>query len=86
MFPGFVSIYRDDKSRVHVYFFRGISDSSKPIYRTLDLSHIKEDYKFVEYSDGAIDYIFSNPFLTTVNCKLINILDGSTEFVRISIN
>ena len=86
MFPGFVSIYKDNKNRVHVYFFRGISDdNNKYIYRTLDLSHIKEEYKFNELEDGAIDYIFSNPFLTTVTCKLINISTGKIEEVKISI-
>ena len=85
MFPGFVSLYKDDKNRVHVYFFRGIGDNNKPIYRTLDLSHIKEEYKFNELEDGAIDYIFDNPFLTTVNCKLIEASTGLPQNIKISI-
>lgn len=85
MFPGFVSLYRDENSRVHVYFFRGIDDKNKPIYRTLDLSHIKEDYKFVELEDGAIDYVFSNIFLTTVTCKLVEILTGKSRTLKMVI-
>lgn len=85
MFPGFVSLFKDDISRIHVYFFRGINDNGKPIYRTLDLSHIKEEYKFNELEDGAIDYIFENPFLTTVTCKLINISNGDVKHIKINI-
>lgn len=85
MFPGFVSLYKDNENRIHVYFFRGIDDKNKPIYRTLDLSHIKEDYKFIELEDGAIDYIFTNPFLTTVTCKLVEILTGNVKNLKISI-
>lgn len=85
MFPGFVSLYKDDEQRVHVYFFRGIGDNNKPIYKTLDLSHIQEDYKFTELEDGAVDYVFSNPFLSSVSCKLINISTGKTKEIQISI-
>lgn len=85
MFPGFVSLYKDSTSRLHVYFFRGIGDNLKPIYRTLDLTHIREPYKFTELEDGAVDYIFDNPFLSTIDCKLVNISTGETERIKISI-
>lgn len=85
MFPGFVSLYKDNEGKIHVYFFRGIGNNNKPIYRTLDLSHIKEDYKFVELEDGAIDYIFSNPFLSSVTCKLVNMSTGEIEQINILI-
>lgn len=85
MFPGFISLYKDDNGKVHVYFFRGISDNNKPIYKTLDLSHIEEDYKFVELEDGAIDYIFNNTELSKVNCKLVNIINGETKNIQISL-
>ena len=85
MFPGFVSFYRDNLNKVHVYFFRGIGENNKPIYRTLDLSHIKEEYKFNKLNDGAIDYVFSNPFLTTLSCKLVEISTGESKNINISI-
>ena len=85
MFPGFVSMYKDSVGKPHVYFFRGIGDNMKPIYRTLDLTHIKEDYRFTELEDGAVDYIFDNLFLSTIDCKLVNISTGETERVKISI-
>ena len=85
MFPGFISLYKDINNKVHVYFFRGIGDNFKPIYRTLDLTHIREDYKFTELEDGAVDYIFDNPFLSTIDCKLVNIFTGETERIKITI-
>ena len=85
MFPGFVSLYRDNLNRVHVYFFRGIGDNEKPIYKILDLSHITEDYKFTKMQDGAIDYIFTNPFLSSITCKLVNINSGEIEEIHITI-
>lgn len=85
MFPGFISIYKDNDKRVHVYFFQGIGDNNKPIYRPLDLSHIKEEYKFNELEDGAIDYIFTNPFLSSVSCKLVEISTGNVKNININI-
>lgn len=69
-FPGFVTVYKDNEQKVHLYFYRGIKDDS-PIYKKLDLSQVKEKYKFKLLPDGAIDYIFDNSNIKSIGCKLV---------------
>jgi len=57
MFNGFVSLYKkDDKS--HLFFFPGIDDNGKPIFMSLDMTNISNNYTFIKNSDGSIDYAF----------------------------
>lgn len=83
-FPGFVSLYKDDNNKTHIYFFKGLTESMRPIYKNLDLSKIKFPYKFTEYPDKAIDYVF-NDDIKTVHCDLIEAATGNKRSIKISL-
>ena len=71
MIPGFVTAYRDDDNYVHLYFFPGIDDDDKPIYRNIDLSHITIKYDINKQTDEGIDYKFYDKNIIRLHCKLL---------------
>ena len=86
MFPGFVSIYKDENKFVHLYFFPGIDKYGKTIYRSLDLSNIKFDYKFTKnQNDNAIDYKFLERNIVKIKCKLIDSRTGQAVYRTLEI-
>ncbi|MBO5003775.1 MAG: hypothetical protein J6D03_00610 [Clostridia bacterium] len=86
MFPGFVSIYRDDEEFIHLYFFPGIDKYGKQIYRSLDLSNIEFDYKFSKNTDdNAIDYKFLEKNIVKIKCKLIDSRTGQAVYRTLEI-
>jgi hypothetical protein len=85
MFPGFVSIYRDDEGFVHLYFFPGIDKYNKQIYRSLDLSNIEFDYKYTKHTDNAIDYKFTDKKIIKIRCKLIDSRTGQPIYRNLEI-
>ena len=71
MFPGFITVYKDNNNYIHLYFFPGINDIGKPIYNNLDLSKCEFDFdKKVNY-DKSIDYKFLNKKIKKIYCKLV---------------
>jgi hypothetical protein len=70
MFPGFVNIYRDDDSYVHLYFFKGITDRGDHYYKDIDLSNIPFAYTCVE-SVSSVDYKFDNKSIIRIKCNLV---------------
>lgn len=83
MFPGFVSLYKEDE-KSHLYFFPGIDDQGKPIYMSLDMSNIEAEYTFTKNSDKSIDYSF-NKEVNKVTANLINRKDGSVTTMTVTI-
>ena len=45
MFPGFVSIYKDDNKYINLYFYPGLSDDGTDIYRPLELTN---EYEYIK--------------------------------------
>lgn len=70
MIEGFVSIYRDDKQQVHLFFYPGIKDN-KPIYNKIDLNNSEFEFDETIYEDGSSDFIFYNTNIKTIHCKLV---------------
>jgi hypothetical protein len=71
MFPGFVYIYKDKSKFVHLFFFKGIDDEYKPIYRDLDLSKIPFSYSEKVLNEYTSDYVFINKSIIKITCKLV---------------
>ena len=70
MIEGFVSIYRDDKQQVHLFFYPGIKDN-KPIYNKIDLNNSEFEFDETTYEDGSSDFIFYDTNIKTIHCKLV---------------
>ena len=45
MFPGFVTLYKDENSYVNLYFYPGISDTNEFIYKPLELVNYNFEYQ-----------------------------------------
>ena len=71
MLPGFITLYKED-NLIHLYFFRGLTDDNHFYYKDLDMSNCQYKYNMKTYEDKAIDYIFDNPKIKSIRCKLIN--------------
>lgn len=71
MLPGFITLYKDN-NLIHLYFFKGLTDGGKFYYHDLDMDNCKYDYEIQIYEDDAIEYIFKNDNIRSINCKLIN--------------
>lgn len=79
MFPGFVYMYRDKEDFIHLYFFNGIDDNDKPIYKDIDFSDIPFKYTCDKQSDFIKDYKFRNKTIIQINCKLAYIEGDKIE-------
>lgn len=75
MFPGFVHIYRDSDKFVHLYFFSGIDDENKPIYKDIDLSNVSFTYTCSK-NNNSIDYKFDNKSIVRIKCNLVPTTSG----------
>lgn len=71
MFPGFVYLYKDEDSYLHLFFFKGIDDNLKPIYRDLDLSKIPFKFSINNLDEDTIDYKFENKSIVKITCNLV---------------
>lgn len=85
MFPGFVSLYKDDDNFIHLYFFPGIGDDNKIIYRSLDLSNVNYEYKYVKHDDKSVDYKFESKRIVKVVCTLIDNKTGNANLITMTI-
>lgn len=85
MFPGFITVYKDNNNYIHLYFFPGIDDIGKSIYNDLDLSKCEFDFiKNVNY-DNSIDYKFLNKKIKKIYCKLVYSNTNSEEKISLII-
>ena len=57
MLPGFITLYKDN-NLIHLYFFKGLTDSGKFYYHDLDMDNCKYDYEIQTYSEPI--YIVGN--------------------------
>ena len=87
MLPGFINLFKDKESFVHLYFYKGLLDNNIFYYKDLDLSQIKSkySYKIINYDDGSKEYIFDNTKIKSITCKLVN-YQGKEEIKKIKIN
>ena len=72
LFPGYVTVFRDEKKYIHLYFFPGIDMYNQYYYNMLDLSDCKVKYKQIQHSDNAMEFIFLNRKIFKISCKLIS--------------
>ena len=72
MFPGYVTIFKDDQKFIHLYFFPGIDENNNFYYRDLDLSTCKVKYKKTVNKDNSKEYIFEKKNIIKITCKLID--------------
>lgn len=72
LFPGFVTIFKDNNEKVHLYFYPGIDNFNQYYYNTLDLSDSKVKYKELKNSDGSREFIFDAKHIIRITCKLIS--------------
>ena len=73
MFPGFVTAYKDNNQYIHLYFFPGLDDHNRPIFREMDLKNIKFKYEQRKNLDNSVDYKFYNKNIIRLNCKLLDL-------------
>jgi len=71
MIPGFVTAYKDNKNYIHLYFYPGLDDLGRPIYRDIDLKNLKVKYERKKNSDNSVDFKFFNNNIIRLNCKLL---------------
>ena len=71
MIPGFITLYKEN-DKIHLYFYRGLTDDDKFYYNELSLHNCKYQYKQYKYEDNAVEYVFDNDNIRSMNCKLIN--------------
>jgi len=72
MLPGFITIFKDDDGRVHLYFYKGYTDSGKLYYNDLNLANCKYEYEQILHDDGAYEYVFDNKNIKSMRCKLVS--------------
>jgi len=69
MFPGFATLYKKD-NKLHLFFFRGLTDNNKFYYNKLDLTSCKYLYKEIKYDDESYEYIFEDNSIKKIKCIL----------------
>lgn len=72
MFPGYVSMFKDEQDFIHLYFYPGLDDNDSYYYRDLDLSNCQVKYSESINEDGSKEYIFENKNIVKIVCKLID--------------
>lgn len=85
MFPGFVSLYKNNEGKICLYYFPGLTDDLKPIYMPLDMSTIKQDFTFVKNSDNSVIYTFTDNTITTVTASMRNKKTGIVTVSKIKL-
>ena len=75
MFPGYVSIYKDKESYVHLFFFPGIDDNGQHIYKDIDFGNCTIEYT-MKHDKDARDYRFDSKKIKRIVCKLVD-MDGN---------
>lgn len=69
MFPGFVTLYKKD-NKLHLFFFRGLTDNNTFYYNKLDLTSCTYKYQEIKYDDESYEYIFEDNSIKKIKCIL----------------
>ena len=85
MFPGFVSLYKNNEGKICLYYFPGLTNDMKPIYMALDMSNIEMGYTFVKNPDNSVIYTFADDNITTVTARMINKKTGVATISKIKL-
>lgn len=72
MFPGYVTIFKDNEQFIHLYFYPGIDENDNFYYRDLDLSNCNINFTKNVNNDGSTEYVFENQKILKIVCKLID--------------
>lgn len=72
MFPGYVTMFRDDEGLIHLYFYPGLDESNNLYYRDLDLSNCQVKYNEIINEDASKEYVFENKNIIKIVCRLID--------------
>lgn len=75
MIPGFITLFKDNIEKIHLYFFKGLTDDNKFYYNDLNLSALDKNgytYSIINYNDNSKEYIFNNKNIKSMTCKLIS--------------
>ena len=78
LIPGFVTIYKDNSDKIHLYFYPGIDNFNQYYYNTLDLSDAKVKYKEIKHIDGACEFIFDTKNIIKITL-IITELENNTH-------
>jgi hypothetical protein len=87
MFPGFITLYKDDNDYVHLFFYKGLTDNNTFYYNDLDLSALERGgytHKTVNYNDNSKEYIFDNKNIRSMTCNL-STYNGKKEEILLKI-
>lgn len=82
MFPGFVTIYKDNNGFINLYFYPGLNDDNEFIYKPLELINYN-DYNKIVNNDNSIIYKFNSNKIKSINCKLIS--NNDISIIKLSI-
>ena len=72
MFPGYVTIFKDNDNFIHLYFYPGLDNNEFFYYRDLDLTSCNIKYSKIIHKDNSKEYIFEKKNIIKITCKLID--------------
>lgn len=72
MFPGYVTMFKDNNGFIHLYFYPGLDENENFYYKDLDLSNCQLIYNEIANNDGSKEYVFENKNIIRIVCKLID--------------
>ena len=84
MFQEFATAYKDKNNKVHLFFFPGLDDNNKNIWKKIDLSKADLEYEKIDYDDGSEEFIFEREDISKITCKLID-HSGNTKTIELVI-
>ena len=84
MFQEFATAYKDKNNKVHLFFFPGLDDNNKNIWKKIDLSKVDLEYEKIDYDDGSEEFIFEREDISKITCKLID-HSGNTKTIELVI-
>lgn len=79
MFPGYIYMYKDIDKYVHLFFFKGIDNNMKQIYKDIDLSNIPFNYSMNQINDYTYDYKFENKNIIKISCNLVDLNNNTKQ-------
>lgn len=72
LFPGFVTIFKDERGYIHLYFYPGIDNYNQLYYNALDLSDCKVNYTEQHNDDNSVEFVFNVKNIVKITCRLIS--------------
>ena len=84
MLPGFITLFKDKNGIVHLYFYKGLTDTNVVYYNDLDLSSVKKSgykYRLINYDEYSKEFIFDNKNIRGMSCKLITYKGNEEKYM-----